>query len=70
MPAYFNSYRILDTEGADYDWGYGSLMHIRDVMTADMAIPASGYDHYQSWQLVRNIGPNYLSTTMDMDILQ
>ena len=62
MPAYFNSYRILDTEGADYDWGYGSLMHIRDVMTADMAIPASGYDHYQYWQLVRNIGPNYLGT--------
>ncbi len=27
------------------DWGYGSMMHIRDIQTADMPIALSGYDH-------------------------
>ena len=50
MPAYFNTYQILPSR-QDYDWGYGSLMHIRDVMTEDMPIvySCSGYDWYDSW---------------------
>lgn len=51
MPAYFNKYGIFSNR-ADYDWGYGSIMHIRDVMTEDMAVAfsGSGYDWYDSWQ--------------------
>lgn len=47
---------------AHYDWGYGSIMHIRDVMTGDMPIVSSGYDHYSSWEQNRYIGEGYLST--------
>lgn len=47
---------------AHYDWGYGSIMHIRDVMTGDMPIASSGYDHYSSWEQNRYIGEGYLST--------
>lgn len=36
MPAFANNYKTVD--GGDYDWGYGSLMHIRDVMTDEMVI--------------------------------
>lgn len=61
MPAYFNKFAVV-SEDAAYDWGYGSIMHIRDVMTEDMAIVASGYDWYTSWEFVRNCGPGYLST--------
>lgn len=45
-----------------YDWGYGSIMHIRDVMTGDMPIASSGYDHYSAWEQNRYIGESYLST--------
>ena len=31
MPAYLNNYNVLG-QGYAYDWGYGSMMHIRDVM--------------------------------------
>lgn len=61
MPAYFNKLSVVSDDAA-YDWGYGSIMHIRDVMTADMAIVSSGYDWYTSWEQVSNIGPGFLST--------
>ena len=60
MPAFANNYKTVD--GGDYDWGYGSLMHIRDVMTDEMVIIESGYDHYSAWEHNQYIGPNYLST--------
>lgn len=54
MPAFVNN---LGTYSSDmhYDWGYGSLMHIRDVMTADMAVVASGYNWYSSWSSSTNL---------------
>lgn len=58
MPAYFNS------EGADtyghFAFGYGSQMHIRDVMTGDMPVVESGYDHFSAWEENKSQGDGYL----------
>lgn len=43
-----------------WDWGYGSIIHIRDVMTEDMAVVSSGYDWYQSWEMNQNQGESYV----------
>ena len=57
MPAFINN---LETVGeAHYDWGYGSIMHIRDVMTEDMAVISSGYDWYSGWAENTYMGENY-----------
>ena len=61
MPAYYNTYDIM-ANNQDYDWGYGALMHVRDVMTSDMSIEASGYDWFTAWEFNRYIGPNYMRT--------
>lgn len=47
---------------AHFDWGYGSVMHVRDVMTGDMPIVSSGYDHYAQWEQNNAIGEGYLTT--------
>lgn len=62
LPAYANRARLFTSDDIDYDWGYGSIMHIRDVMGEDMVIPASGYDWYSSWSENKNIGTGYLSS--------
>ena len=61
MPAYFNTYQVLPKR-QDYDWGYGSIMHIRDVMTEDMPIvySGSGYDWYDSWETNKSQGDSYM----------
>lgn len=43
-----------------YDWGYGSVMHVRDVMTGDMTVSPTSYDHYSHWAGNRYIGENYV----------
>ena len=48
MPAFANNYKTVD--GGDYDYGYASLMHIRDVMTEEMVVSESNYDHYSAWE--------------------
>ena len=35
--------------GAHFDYGYPSLLHIRDVMTADLTVPSTGFDWYITW---------------------
>ena len=32
-----------------YMFGYGAIMHVRDVMTEDMTCTQKGYDHFSSW---------------------
>lgn len=59
MPAYFNKYDLMGNSQA-YDWGYGSIMHVRDVMTADMAVISSGYDWYSHWAQNTYMGPDYM----------
>ncbi len=61
MPAHLN---VMATVGQEYhfDFGWPSLMHIRDVMTEDMCVRyAGGFDWFSSWS--RNdvsLGPRYL----------
>lgn len=59
MPAYFNAYNLMSSSQA-YDWGYGSIMHVRDVMTADMAITSNSYDWYINWEQNTYLGPAYM----------
>ena len=40
MPAFLNDESTV--AGNHYEWGYGSQMHIRDVMTGDMTVVATG----------------------------
>ena len=47
MPAYLNT--PLSLAENHYEWGYGAMMHIRDVMTTDFAVVASGYDWFAPW---------------------
>ncbi len=62
MPAILNK---LGTVGSSYhyDWGYASLMHMRDVMTADQAVVASGYNWYSAWSSNTSLGERYVSST-------
>ena len=63
MPVFLNKYDVLGQGGsAGYDWGYGSIMHIRDIMTEDMPVVSSNYDHYSAWEGNYYIGPRYMST--------
>ena len=61
MPAYVNNHATLSSD-YHYDWGYGSLMHIRDVMTGDMTVVATGYDWFSSWGANKNQGENSANT--------
>ena len=63
MPAYLNT--PLSHAENHYEWGYGAMMHIRDVMTTDFAVPAIGYDWFSGWALNQgqnnnNIQPQYI----------
>ncbi|MBD5240876.1 MAG: RagB/SusD family nutrient uptake outer membrane protein [Barnesiella sp.] len=61
MPAYYNKFDIMNNNQA-YDWGYGAIMHVRDVMTEDMPIEASGYDWFTGWEFNQYIGQDYMRT--------
>lgn len=43
-----------------FDYGYPSLLHIRDVMTADLTVPSTDYDWYNEWACNRHMGENYV----------
>lgn len=55
MPASLNVVGTIDKD-RHWDWGYGSIMHIRDVMTGDMPVISSGYDWYAAWEENLNQG--------------
>ena len=59
IPAFVNNHPTI---GSSYhwDWGYGSIMHARDVMTADMSVIASGYDWYSNWASNSYQGEDYV----------
>ena len=57
MPAMFN---YIFSRGAHYTFGYGGIMHIRDVMTVDMATVQSNYDSFDVFARVRSMGPRYV----------
>lgn len=60
MPARVNQYQTISD--AAYDWGYGSMMHIRDVMTEEYAVVSSSYDWYTTWSQNRSADEGKLST--------
>ena len=62
MPGHLNQYATVSSS-AHYDWGKGSIMHLLDVMTADMSVVYSGYNWFSTWSSV-GIGLNdgYLAT--------
>jgi hypothetical protein len=55
MPAFLNNHATLSSD-YHYDWGYGAIMHIRDVMTGDMTVVATGYDWFSPWAECTGIG--------------
>jgi len=61
MPAYMNAVFILPSQ-VHYDFGYPAMMHMRDVMTADMAIVSSNYDHFSAWETCQSIGEKYMTS--------
>ena len=58
IPAFTNKYNSY--VGTHYDWGYGSVMHVRDVMTGDYAVASSNYDQYNYWQINSYMGNTYI----------
>ena len=48
--------------GYHYSWGYGSIMKIRDVMTADEALSERAYNQYAQWIECSGIGRDYAVT--------
>lgn len=60
MHATLNTYAMDAGYSRHYDWGYGSIMHVRDVMTGDMPIASSGYDHYSYWEENQYQGEGYV----------
>ncbi|MBF1574565.1 MAG: RagB/SusD family nutrient uptake outer membrane protein [Prevotella salivae] len=57
LPATFND---IFSRSDHYTFGYGGIMHIRDVMTGDMATVTSNYDAFDAFARVRNMGPRYV----------
>lgn len=59
MPAFFNNHATIGSD-RHWDWGYGSIMHVRDVMTQDLVVVSTGYDWYSSWAENSYLGENYI----------
>lgn len=61
LPAQLNT---MDARGSisygDYAFGYGAMMHIRDVETEDMSVPYTGYDHFSAWATNKAMGEDYM----------
>lgn len=62
MPARFNQFDARTGNFGDYAFGYGGIMHIRDVQTEDMAIPESNYDHFYPWEVNKGMGESTART--------
>lgn len=58
LPARANVMDARSGNFADYAFGYGGIMHIRDVQTGDMPVAYSDYDHFQPWETVVGINEN------------
>ena len=58
LPTRMNVVDARTLNFTDYAFGYGALMHIRDVQTEDMVIPYTGYDHFRAWETNLQMGEN------------
>lgn len=59
MPASLNVVGVVRSS-YHWDWGYGSIMHVRDVMTGDMPVISSGYNWYTNWEVAEAQGESYV----------
>lgn len=59
MPGFMNNVGTLSSS-YHYDWGYGSVMHVRDVLTGDLPVVASGYNWYTNWEVNQYLGESYV----------
>jgi tetratricopeptide (TPR) repeat protein len=59
MPAFANKYNVLGSSRHS-DFGYGAMMHIRDVMTTDMTVVSSSYDWFSYWSTNTYLGEDYV----------
>ena len=61
IPAYVNNFGVLGTTDPEhYDFGYGAIMHIRDLMTEDMAISSNYANWWMPWYTNQSLGESYL----------
>lgn len=56
MPSTLNYVGTIPVSNYAYDYGYGSIMHIRDVMTEDMPIVNTAYEWYTAWMTNTGLG--------------
>lgn len=59
MPAYMNTVFTVPGE-RHWDFGYPAMMFIRDTLTGDKPVIASGYDHFTQWRENLNQGEEYI----------
>lgn len=45
-------------------FGYGAIMHVRDILTADMYRPSAGFNWFSSWAVNELVGPDYKPALM------
>ena len=50
IPANLNLLAAYSSSYESVDWGYGSVMHVRDVMGDDMVVVPSSYDWYDYYE--------------------
>ncbi len=60
MPAFMNTVFVLGDDDRHFDCGYAQMMHVRDVMTGDLAVLPSGYDWFNAWELNQLMGESYI----------
>lgn len=58
MPAYFNHYNS-GFRNQHYAFAYGAMMHMRDVLTGDMAVVSSGYDWFNPWEITAGLDQDH-----------
>lgn len=57
MPAYFNT---IWSEDRHWSFGYGALMHIRDVQTGDLLKSSDSYNQFENWGQNKYQGDKYI----------
>jgi len=70
MPSTLNYVGTIPVSNYAYDYGYGSIMHIRDVMTEDMPIVNTAYEWYTAWMTNTGSWRFYYFCTVDLVVYE
>jgi len=57
QPAYFN---LLWDEDRHYSFGYGAMMHVRDIMASDITKNTTSYNQWRYWLCNQYQGDAYI----------